>query len=608
MDEGGVVSMAQSRTGSNSEYRETTWDLSDLLPAEDEDTVSARLQELGEAVEGFESRRTELSEAITPDTLLDILGQYEHLIEKIQVLSAYASLRFSEDTQSPEILTLRNRIRHVLTGFGNRIIFFSLWWKGLDDTDSERLLPEDEENSDQRHFLKDMRRFAPYTLDEKSEQIINLKDANGIDALLTVYSMLTNRLEFSFKVDGKRRKLTRDGLMKYVRSADPDVRAEAYRELHRIYRNEASVLSQIYTSRVRDWHSENLEIRGFNSPLSVRNLANDVPDAAVEILLNVTRSNAGLFRRYFQLKAGWLGMKKLRRYDIYAPLVKTRHEIPYAEAVNTVLSTFHEFDPLVAGLAERVFDEDHIDSEIRKGKRGGAFCATVLPGQTPWVLLNYAGEVRDVATMAHELGHAVHSMLAEEHTVFTQHPVLPLAETASVFGEMLVTDRLLAHEQDPLLRRELLASVMDDVYATVMRQAFFVLFEIEAHEAILEGKSPEELNDLYMRNLDEQFEESLEVPEEFASEWLTIPHIYSTPFYCYSYSFGQLLVLSLYKRYLEDGDRFKPGYLKLLSHGGAARPQEILSEADIDITDPEFWQGGFEVVSRMLKELEELDL
>ncbi|MCB0082217.1 MAG: oligoendopeptidase F, partial [Caldilineaceae bacterium] len=262
--------------------------------------------------------------------------------------------------------------------------------------------------------------------------------------------------------------------------------------------------------------------------------------------------------------------------------------------------------PEIARQATRVFADHHIDSEVRKGKRGGAFCATVLPSLTPWVLLNYTGRVRDVATLAHELGHAIHSMLAEEHSVFTQHPTLPLAETASVFAEILLTERLLAEEKDPLVRRELLAASVDDMYATVMRQAYFVHFERTAHAAIMANRSPEELHDLYMENLKEQFGDSLDIASEFQYEWISIPHIYQTPFYCYAYSFGQLLVLSLYRRYQEEGEVFKPGYMKLLAYGGSARPEHILQEANINITEQSFWQGGFDVIRDMIDELDAL--
>jgi oligoendopeptidase F len=378
--------------------------------------------------------------------------------------------------------------------------------------------------------------------------------------------------------------------------------------LYRVYGHDANILAQIYVNRVRDWYNEHVGLRSYSSPIAVRNVANDIPDAAVEALLEVSRANVGIFQRYFRLKAGWLGMEKLRRYDIYAPLAASDRKVDYKDAVHLVLDTFQNFHPTIARHAQRVFDENHIDSEVRKGKRGGAFCSTVLPSLTPWVLMNYTGRVRDVATLAHELGHAIHSMLAEEHSVLTQHPTLPLAETASVFAEMLLTEQFLAVEKEPLVRRELLAASVDDMYATVMRQAFFVNFERTAHAAIMDNRSPEELHGLYMENLKEQFGDSIDIAPEFQYEWVSIPHIYNTPFYCYAYSFGQLLVLSLYRRYQQEGDAFKPGYMKLLAYGGSARPEEILREAHIDITSKAFWQGGFDVIRGMIDELEAIKI
>ena len=584
--------------------KQEAWDLTELLPEPSEEIIAARLAELEEAVAQFEKGRSELSPDMGSARLLEQVQTYDDLLSRLYVLGYYGSLWFSADTQSEPALAYRNRIEQVLTGVQNRMLFFTLWWKQLNDDAVATLLPQGDKASDYRHFLDDVRRSKPFTLEESTEQLVNLKDADGQAALLTVYSMLTNRLEFQLEVEGEQQTLTRDQLMSHVHSPNAEFRAAAYRELYRIYEGERNVLGQIYMHRVRDWHSENVQVRGFASPISVRNLANDVPDAAVTTLIDVVRENRGLFQRFFRLKARWLGLDKLRRYDIYAPLAESERQVEYADAVEMVLGTFADFDSTFAAQAERVFKERHIDSENRKGKKGGAFCATVLPSQTPWVLVNYTGRIRDVATLAHELGHAVHSMMAESHPLLTQHPSLPLAETASVFSEMLLTDRLLSEEKDPLVRRELLASAVDDIYATVMRQAYFVRFELAAHEAARSGRSAEHLGDLYWETLTEQFGDALELAEEFRHEWLTIPHIYHTPFYCYAYCFGQLLVLALYKRYKEEGAAFVPGYLKLLATGGSARPEAMLAEVGVDIKDAEFWQGGFSVVDDMVTELE----
>jgi oligoendopeptidase F len=587
-------------------YELRRWDLSQLLEEPSDTLIAERLAELESSVAAFESRRTSLRPQMEPGEFRDALRQYEQIIEQTHALSGYASLWFYSDTRNQVALAFRTRVQQATTGAYNRILFFTLWWRSLTDEEAAALVPQ--ELGDFRHYLADLRRFKPYTLDEKSEQIINVKDDNGVGALLTLYSMLTNRLEYTLEVDGATEKLTRDGLMSYAFSPNPELRAAAYQELYRVYAEEATILGQIYVNRVRDWNDEQVVLRGYSSAIAVRNADNDIPDAAVEALLETTRENAPLFQRYFRMKAGWLGLDRLRRYDVYAPLAPSDRNVPFPEAARSVLQTFEAFHPRFAAMAGRVFAEGHLDSEIRKGKRGGAFCSTILPRFTPWVLVNFAGRVRDVATLAHELGHAVHSMLAEHHSILTQHASLPLAETASVFGEMLMTDRLLRDERDPITRREILAAAVDDVYATVLRQASFVLFEREAHAAVLAGKSMEDLCDLYMQNLKTQFGDSVDVAPEFRYEWLSIPHIYNTPFYCYAYSFGQLLVLALYRRYQEAGESFKPGYLKLLSYGGAERPEVILGEMGIDITDRAFWQSGFNLVRERIDELEAMKL
>ena len=364
------------------------------------------------------------------------------------------------------------------------------------------------------------------------------------------------------------------------------------------------MLGQIYVNRVRDWAGENLSLRAFRAPIDVRNLANDIPQEAVSALLHVCEEKAPVFQRYFVRKAGWLGVDKLKRFDLYAPVSgKSERRIPYDEAVATVMEGFSRFSGEAATLARRVFESRHIDSGVRDGKRGGAFCYSVSPERDPWVLINYTGEPREVATLAHELGHALHSLLAGKHSVLTFQAPLPLAETASVFSEMLLTDLLLERESDAAARRDLIAAKLDDIYATVQRQAFFVLFERRAHEMAAQGATIDELSAAYLENLRAQFGDAIEVDEIFRHEWITIPHIYHVPFYCYAYSFGMLLSLSLYRRYKEEGAGFVPGFMRLLAHGGSAPPEVILAEAGVDMRDPSFWRGGFRVIEEMIAQV-----
>ena len=584
-------------------YAQTKWSLADLYPGFDTPELESAYENIEEQVTSFEGLRANLTPDIPVDRFLDVVRASEEMTRVAHKLYAFAGLSFSANTQDQVAQSAQARVQQFLAEIENRTLFFSLWWKDLDDENAKRLM---EASGDYRYYLEEMRHFKPHTLSEPEEKVVNLKNVTGSQALVTLYSSITNRYVFKLEVDGEVKELTRGELMAYVQGPDPDRRAAAYQELYRVYGDDGPVLGQMYQTRVRDWRNENLTLRKFSSPLAVRNLTNDIPDKAVDTLLEVARKNAGIFQRYFKMKARVLGVDKLRRYDIYAPVVKAEKPFEFGPAAEMVLDSFSEFEPKVGELARRVFEDDHLDSEVRKGKRDGAFCWSVLPEMTPYVLLNYQGRARDVATMAHELGHAIHAMLASHHSAFTFHSSLPLAETASTFGEMMLTDRLLAEESDEDVRRDILFKQVDDAYATIMRQSYFALFEKEAHEMVVKNASVDELAAAYVENLKEQFGDSLDLSEEFKWEWVSIPHIYHTPFYVYAYAFGQLLVLSLYQQYKQEGEAFKPKYLKILSAGGSEAPAKILAEAGIDIESEDFWQGGFDVVDGLVKQLEEL--
>jgi len=534
---------------------------------------------------------------------LQLVRELEEMNKLGYRLYGFASLSFAANTQDQTAQINIARFQQFEAEMENRTMFFSLWWKALDDENAARLL---DASGDYRYWLEQMRNFKPYTLSEPEEKVINIKNVTGRSAHDMLYDSITNRYVFKVEVNGEMKELTRGELMALVRTADPDLRARAYQELYRVYGEDASILGQIYQNIVRDWKNENVTLRGFASPISVRNTINDLPDEVIDTLLEVARKNIGIFHRYFRLKAKKLGMEKLRRYDIYAPLAESDKRYSFQEAADLTFEAFERFDPRFARMAKRVFDQGHIDSEVRKGKMGGAFCSTLGPDLTPWVLLNYQGKSDDVSTMSHELGHAVHSMMAEEHTLFTQHACLPLAETASTFGEMTLTDLMLERESDESVKQDILFGQLDDAFATIIRQIYFALFEREAHGMIANNASVDELNEAYLANLKEEFGDAVEVPDEFKYEWVSIPHIYGTPFYVYAYAFGQLLVFALYKRYKEEGEGFKPKYMRILSAGGSIAPIALLAESGMDVTKPEFWQGGFDVIDGMVKRLENL--
>ena len=586
-------------------YTLTKWDLGELFPSFDSPELQGAFDNVEEQVASFEGARDKLKPDMDAETFLEVVRASEATTRIVSKVYAFTGLSFRADTQDQTAQSYMARVQQFTAEMQNRTLFFSLWWKDLDDANAERLMSA---SGDYRYYLEAMRNFKPYTLNEAEEKIINIKDVTGSNALVNLYDSITNRYVFKMEVDGEVKELTRGQLMVHAQGADADLRAKAYQELYRVYGEDGPILGQMYQIRARDWHNENINLRKFSSAMSVRNLANDVPDEAVNVLMEVTRKNAKTFHRFFKLKAKILGVPsgKLRRYDIYAPVAKSDKSFDFAAAAEMVLESFTQFDPKIGELAKRVFDQNHLDNEVRKGKDNGAFCWSVLPDMTPYVLMNYTGRARDVATLAHELGHAIHAMLASHHSTFTFHSSLPLAETASTFGEMMLTDKLLSTETDEAVRRDILFKQMDDAFATILRQVYFAIFERQAHEMIQKNASVDELSKAYLENLKEEFGDAVEISEEFKWEWVSIPHIYHTPFYVYAYAFGQLLVFSLYQQFKAEGESFKPKYLKILSAGGSESPAKILEEAGVDIRSAEFWQGGFDVLSRMVDELEKL--
>lgn len=579
------------------EETQQSWTIDELLPG-GAAALDGRIAQLERIVARIEQMRPILVPDIAPADFSRLLALLEEFAQAAAEVQGYGELWFSGDMLCQEAQALLGRVEQVVADLGNRVLFFSLWWRALDDGTAARLMGH---AGDLRYYLVKERLMSRHTLSEPEEKVVNLKDVNGVHALIKVYDLITNKFSFALEVEGETKTLTRDALAAYVRYPSAQVREAAYREQYRPYAAEAAVLGQIYVNRVRDWAGENLSLRSFRTPIDVRNLANDIPEEVVSTLLDVCESEAPVFQRYFERKAGWLGADRLKRFDLYAPVGgKSERRIPFAEAVDTVMEGFTRFSGEAATLARRIFESRHIDSEIRAGKRGGAFCFGVTPQRVPWVLVNYTGEPREVATLAHELGHAIHSLLARGHSVLTFHAPLPLAETASVFSEMLLTDLLLERETDDAIRRDMIAAKIDDIYATVLRQAFFVLFERQAHRMAAQGATIDEMSAAYLDNLRAQFGESIEVDEIFRHEWITIPHIYHVPFYCYAYSFGMLLSLSLYRRYQEEGASFVPGFMRLLSHGGSAAPEVVLKEAGVEMRDPGFWRGGFRVIEEMV--------
>jgi len=433
-------------------------------------------------------------------------------------------------------------------------------------------------------------------------------DVTGISALVKLYDKMTSAYQYQMKIGNKTKTMTREEITNYIRSTNEKIRETAYKTILSKYTENKGVIGEIYQNIVLNWKDEGIEIRGYKSPISMRNIANDVDDKTVESLLAICKKNSPIFQKFFIQKAKMLKIKKLRRYDLYAPAATHIKEktYQYDKSVKIVFESLERFSPKLAEYAKKVFSEKHVDSSVRTGKRDGAFCSTLTPKITPYVLLNFTGKSRDMFTLAHELGHAVHSQSAQDMSILVQDAPLPLAETASTFSELLLFDNLSEKITDDE-KKIMLSEKIDDLYATIIRQSFFTMFEVDVHQQIGKGTTIDEISKTYLQNLKEQFGNSVILSEDFAIEWSSIPHFYHTPFYCYAYSFGNLLALSLFQRYKKEGRDFVPSYIKILAAGGSKKPEKILAEHGLDIKSPKFWQEGFDYVESQVKALSALN-
>ncbi|MDG6939250.1 MAG: M3 family oligoendopeptidase [Nitrososphaerota archaeon] len=579
------------------------WRLGDILPSKEElgpamDGLRAELREFGELKAGLNS--------LDGEGVSKAFRRLEGIYDSLSRLSSYAYMLFSEDTRDERNGVALSQMDDLQAQAENDTLFFKLWWIGLPEERSSGLLPP---GQDAAYYLGRLRARKPHTLEEDVEKAINVKNTTGVSGWIRHYEQLTSEFTYTLRVDGRTvkgddgrsKRFVTEELVRLAFDQDPRKREACYRTLFARYARYGRHLGEIYRNIVKDWANENLGLRHYAKAISVRNLDNDLPDDAVETLMSVCRRNSGVFQEFFRHKAELLHMKKMSRYHIYAPVGGAERKLDYREAIGVVFKAFDSFDAGFASLAKKVFLDGHVDSQRREGKLSGAYCSGVAPGVTPYILLTYSGSTRDVYTVAHESGHAVHDQLASSHSPLTYSPPLVLAETASVFGEMILYDHLMEEETGG--REKLAVEKLSEMYATIQRQVYFAVFEVAAHEAFNHGGTVDDVCGLYLENLKEQFGDAVDIPDEFRWEWTYIPHIYRTPFYCYAYSFGNLLTLALYRVYKRRGKSFVPDYLKMLSYGGSASPRDVLSEMGIDIASADFWQGGYDTIRDMVGRL-----
>ena len=582
------------------------WNLSDLYDGAGDAAIDADLDRaLGEArafAERYRGRVASL-EAAEVAAALDSL---EALQEPPTRAAAYAGLLFAADTANPAHGALLQKVQERSSEIHNTLVFLELEWVAVDG-ERVRALLSDPALARRRHLLESMRRYRPHLLSEPEEQLLVETANTGERAFSRLFEEILGVARFQVEIEGKSTELGEEEVLALLYDPDREKRRSAARSLTAGLRQNSRTLAFIFNTLVQD-KSIRDRLRRYADPIDSRNLANEIDGASVRALLDTCERGHPLVHRYYRLKARLLGIDRLEDYDRYAPVGDAAGTRSFEEAKRIVLSAFGDFAPVMAEIAERFFADRWIDAELRPGKRSGAFSASTVPSAHPYVLLNYTGHLRDVMTVAHELGHGVHQHLARERGLFEQNTPLTTAETASVFGEMLVFRRLMHEERSPKVRLALLCGKLEDTFATVFRQVAMTRFEEKLHTARRgEGELPiPRINELWMEANRPMLGDAVHLTDDYAWWWLYIPHFVHSPFYCYAYAFGELLVLALLRRYDEEGADFVPRYLDLLRAGGSEAPPALLERVGLDITDPTFWEGGLVLIEELLDEAEAL--
>ncbi|HLJ12776.1 MAG TPA: M3 family oligoendopeptidase [Planctomycetaceae bacterium] len=585
-----------------------TWDLHDLYAGVDDPQIEADLKECATRCTAFAEKYRGLfasPDSLTADTLHAALAEYEQIAEMMSRLSSYAGLLTAADTASDDYRRLEDRLQQQLVERENQLTFFELEWLAVDDKVAESLCTAPA-LANYAHHLSSSRRYKPHTRSEPEELLLNQKSLTARAAWTTLFDEFVASLEYRLDYKGQVRTLTQPAILALNYDSDRELRKAAQTCFFNELSRHELVLTNIFNAVAQD-HAINDQIRRYDSPMAGRHLANEVAPEVVSRMLEAAEANYSIAHDYYRLKARLLGLPKMATYDQYAPVATNMPECRYDAGRQTVLTALGRFHPMMREVAEKFFEQNWIDAEVRPGKRGGAFSASTVPSVHPYILLNWTDKLRDVSTMAHELGHGIHQYLSRRQSYLNFHHPLTVAETASVFAEFLTFDCVMETTSDPEVRLGLICGKVEDAFATVFRQNVLTRFEQSTHAARRKEKlSTGEICDAWWLANQALYGDAVEMFNLYRWGWTYIPHFIHTPFYCYAYVFGELLVLSLYRMYQEEGKAFVPRYIELLESGSNAAPEALLSRVGANIADPAFWQKGLDVLRDMVKKATDL--
>jgi len=581
--------------------KDVVWSLNELYKGVDDPAIEEDCQNSLARAESisrqFGGRVSELS----PDELYELVTQLEELATTLGKLSAFAYLNFSTRVNDPEAGAFLQQTKEFLSKINQELVFFDLEWANVEDETAERLLSSPKLAS-YKHYLEAARRYKPHLLSEKEEKLLLEKSPVGRSSWINLFEKV---MAFQRYGDDRR---TQEEVLSDLYSPDRTIRKKASEELTEGLKGQLHIVTHTFNTLLADKMIDD-RLRKYPTWLSSMNLANELKDSTVETLIKAVTSRYDIVERYYKLKKRLLGLDELYDYDRYAPLpYLPDRTIRWDDCMNIVLNSFNRFSDQMASVARQFFEKDWIHAPVVEGKTGGAFAHPTVPQAHPYVLVNYTGRLRDVETVAHELGHGVHQVLAAKQGYFNSHTPLTLAETASVFAEMLVFKDLMKDMNDNREKLGLAASKIESIFATVFRQIAMNRFEDRIHSYRREKGElpPEEFSRIWLETQQEMFRESVKLTDNYGCWWSYIGHFVHTPGYVYAYAFGELLVLSLYCMYEQGTPGFVDLYLELLSSGGNNTPYELLKPFSIDLDDMGFWEQGLDVIDKMVSEVEEM--
>lgn len=579
-----------------------SWDLTDFYKNIKDPQIDMDLKLLGDEAEKFSKKYEGKINELNAENLLKSIQSYENTSEIMGKISSYSYLIYASDLSDPDNLAFHQNTSEKLNSLSTKLVFFTLEINKITDANLKNLLTN-EKLARYQPFIRDIRSFKKFELSSELEKFNIDKNVTGRNAFIRLFDETVSNLEFTYE----KKTLNSQEIFDLLSNKDETIRKTAAKAIGKTFEQNIKLFAFITNILAKDKDTSDKR-RGFKTPISSRNLNNCIEDEVVETLITKVKENyKDVSHRYYKIKAKILGKKYLNYWDRNAPLSGQEDLTTFEDAKDLILEAYGEFNPKMKEIGQIFFDKNWIDAKVVKGKNSGAFSHPTVPSVHPYILMNYQGKVRDIMTLAHELGHGVHQQLAKKQGYLMSDTPLTLAETASVFGEQLTFQKILKRETDPEKRKLIIANKVEDMINTVIRQIAFLEFEKKVHENRKNGElSLNQINKFWMDVQEESLGDVFKYDEEYKYFWCYIPHFIHSPFYVYSYAFGDCLVNSLYGIYKSGSIKdFENKYIKMLESGGTKHHKDLLKPFDLDISNPDFWQAGLDVIIGYINQLEE---